>query len=217
METVVGVLFAVGSVALVLSGIVWLVGAGDRGTRLRAIGGALFIAATGLLGYAHFNPPSAEEIYEARFGPRTPGKLFGERFVSLGESNPYDLVLKQPSESFVTVFQHVAVDATTLGNWMRRSQDRFPSADIAITARMDLVDRYGAVSAHDVLTLRWPSAEWRKVQWDTIPTARLVALSDAVFVHPAIRKDLTEWCLKNVDLRWRDCRASASAAGASLE
>lgn len=192
------------AIAFLASLVAALFGVGDRGDTLRGLAFLLFLPAVGLRTYAHFNPPTAEEIYEERYGPRTPAPLYPGRFVSYDASGA-SLIVEVSDTLFLTVLDFAAHDALKLGKWMRRDQSRFPSRDVALTVRMPLSDRYGGVTMHDVLTLTWPSAEWRKVQWDTVTNDRVVALAQASSVHPALRDDINKWCSVNAARRWQGC------------
>jgi hypothetical protein len=201
-----------GGAALLVSVLLGWLKRSDQADAWRGLAFLLFLAMTGLRGYQYFNPPTAEQVFEERYGPRTAGPLFGSRYVKADARGVlFDLVVKPRSENGSWMLHGAAQDAITLGKWMSRHPDRAPSGDVALTLRINLIDKYGAVSEREVLTLRWANEDWRKVQWETVTPSLIVGLAELPMAWPAVHDNVRAWCNEPENQRWMACgRFSAS-------
>lgn len=177
------------------------------GARVAALAGVLLLPALAVRAYGYLMPDPEEQRFERAYGPRQAGALFGQRFVSAGQRSGYfDLVVESTHEAGERwAIDGLLDDCLALGRWMSRHVSRRPEGDVAVTMRTRLVDRYGHISRHEVLTLRWPADDWAEVNWDAITPKMLAELASVSTAFPAVRPALASWCAWN-ESRWRACR-----------
>lgn len=88
----------------------------------------------------------------------------------------------------------VGAEMIALGKWLGQDALQSPRRDLVLVVEGELTDRYGARTTVPVLILRWPSADWRRVAWETITPSLVIDLATPVLVHPAIRDAVASWC-----------------------